>query len=122
MASTSSNRVPSKAASAHRTPARSPLPFASGTLVNRIFVRSPVLFGRTYRSELERAPNLTVLLHANLLELETTPDGGAVHQARIGSLAGRQTRDAQVALAPVRVRRSVRCRTPGGVVGSHQNL
>lgn len=71
-------------------PARSPLPFASGTLVNRIFVRSPVLFGRTYRSELERAPNLTVLLHANLLELETTPDGGAVHQARIGSLAGRR--------------------------------
>jgi choline dehydrogenase-like flavoprotein len=72
------------------SPARPPLPFDSGTLVNQIFVRSPVLFGRTYRTELERAPNLTVLLHANLLELEATPDGGAVHQARIGSLTGRR--------------------------------
>ena len=71
-------------------PARPPLPFDPGTLVNQIFVRSPVLFGRTYRDELERAPNLTVLLHANLLELEATPDGGAVRQACIGSLTGRR--------------------------------
>lgn len=72
------------------SPARPPVPFADDTLVNQIFVRSPVLFGRAYRAELERAPNLTVLLHANLLELEAAPDGASVRQARIGSLAGRR--------------------------------
>ncbi|MEW9573613.1 GMC oxidoreductase [Rhodanobacter sp. Si-c] len=71
-------------------PAQPPLPFAPDTLVNQIFVRSPVLFGRAYRTELERAGNLTVLLHANLLELEAMPDGKTVHQARIGSLTGRR--------------------------------
>ncbi|MEW9625572.1 FAD-dependent oxidoreductase [Rhodanobacter geophilus] len=71
-------------------PARPPLPFDRDTLVNQIFVRSPVLFGRAYRTELEHAANLTVLLHANLLELEATSDGGAVRQARIGSLTGRR--------------------------------
>ena len=71
-------------------PVQPPLPFAPDTLVNQIFVRSPVLFGRAYRTELERAGNLTVLLHANLLELEATTDGNAVHRARIGSLTGRR--------------------------------
>lgn len=72
------------------SPARTPVPFAAGTLVNQIFVRSPVLFGRAYRGELERAPNLVVLLHANLLELEAAPDGGSVSGARIGALSGRR--------------------------------
>ncbi|NUO72132.1 MAG: GMC family oxidoreductase [Frateuria sp.] len=70
-------------------PQRPPVPFA-GTLVNQIFVRSPVLFGQAYRAQLERAANLTVLLHANLLELEPAPDGASVRHARIGSLAGRR--------------------------------
>jgi choline dehydrogenase-like flavoprotein len=68
---------------------RPPVPF-TGTLVNQIFVRSPVLFGQAYRAQLERAPDITVLLHANLLELEATDDGGSVRLARIGSLAGRR--------------------------------
>lgn len=69
--------------------ARSPLPFDADKLVNQIFARSPILFGQAYRSELEEAPNIQVLLHANLLELEASPDGASVSQARIGALDGR---------------------------------
>lgn len=71
-------------------PARPPVSFDASKLVNQIFVRSPILFGAAYRSELEQAPNITVLLHANLLELEASLSGASVRQARIGSLGGRQ--------------------------------
>jgi choline dehydrogenase-like flavoprotein len=67
---------------------RSPLSFDAEKLVNQIFARSPILFGQAYRSELDQAPNIKVLLHANLLELETWPSGTSVRQARIGSLDG----------------------------------
>lgn len=72
--------------------ARPPLSFDADTLVNQIFARSPILFGQAYRSELDQAPNIQVLLHANLLELEASPDGASVRQARIGSLDGRRGR------------------------------
>jgi choline dehydrogenase-like flavoprotein len=68
--------------------ARPPVAFDADKLVNHIFARSPILFGQTYRPELERASNIKVLLHANLLELEASPDGSSVHQARIGALNG----------------------------------
>lgn len=68
---------------------REPVPFDSDKLVNQIFARSPIFFGAAYRSELEYAENITVLLHANLLELEATSDGKAVTRARIGALDGR---------------------------------
>jgi choline dehydrogenase-like flavoprotein len=70
--------------------ARAPLAFEAGKLVNQIFARSPILFGQAYRSELGQAPNITVLLHANLMELEASADGSTVRQARIGSLGGRK--------------------------------
>ena len=70
-------------------PRLQPIEFDSGKVVNKIFARSPVMFGQAYRQQLERAPNITVLLHANLLELEAVPTGEAVRQARIGSLDGR---------------------------------
>lgn len=71
-------------------PARAPVAFGTGKLVNQNFVLSPVFFGDTYRSELERAANITVLLHANLLEFEAAPAGSSVRQARIGALDGRR--------------------------------
>jgi choline dehydrogenase-like flavoprotein len=46
------------------------------------------LFGRDYLADIERAPNITMLLHANLLELNVSPDGHAIQDASIGSLAG----------------------------------
>ena len=71
-------------------PARAPVAFDTGKLVNQNFVLSPVFFGDAYRSELEGAANITVLLHANLLEFEAAPAGASVRQARIGALDGRR--------------------------------
>jgi choline dehydrogenase-like flavoprotein len=68
-----------------------PLDFEPSKLVNQIFARSPILFGEAYRAELEQAPNIQVLLHANLLELLPTPNGAAVQEARIGTLSGRRS-------------------------------
>jgi choline dehydrogenase-like flavoprotein len=71
-------------------PARAPVAFDTNRLVNQNFVLSPVFFGDAYRSELEQAANITVLLHANLLEFEAAPAGSSVNRARIGALDGRR--------------------------------
>lgn len=73
-------------------PARRPPEFDQRHLVNRNFVLSPVFFGAAYRAELERAPNIQVVLHANVLELMTDTEGGHVREARIGTLQGRRGR------------------------------
>lgn len=70
--------------------ARAPLAFDADKLVNYIFARSPILFGKAYRAELEKAPNITVLLHANLLELHASASGASVRHARIGTVHGRK--------------------------------
>ena len=49
-----------------------------------------MIFGDGYRVAFERAGNITVLLHANLLELETVPSTQAVRHAHIGTLDGRR--------------------------------
>ena len=71
-------------------PAQTPLPLAGSGLDNKVFVRTPLLFGESCRAELARAPNITVLLHANVLELLACPSGAQVREARIGSLDGRR--------------------------------
>jgi len=68
-----------------------PIPFDQGKLSNQIFMRTPLLFGRDYLAEIERAPNILVLLHANLLELNVTSDGQAIQDATIGSLTGKRS-------------------------------
>lgn len=70
--------------------AREPLPFEVDKLVNYVFARSPILFGKAYRAELEKAQNITVALHANLLELHASADGHSVRHARIGAIDGRK--------------------------------
>lgn len=70
--------------------ARDPIAFDADKLVNYVFARSPILFGKAYRNELEKAPNITVVLHANLLELHASADGGSVRHARIGAVDGRK--------------------------------
>ncbi|RDS83641.1 GMC family oxidoreductase [Dyella monticola] len=70
--------------------ARAPISFDADKLVNQIFARSPILFGKAYRAELEKAPNITVLLHANLLELHASASGASVRHARIGAVNGRK--------------------------------
>jgi choline dehydrogenase-like flavoprotein len=69
-----------------------PIDFDDDKLVNQLFARSPILFGNAYRTELHQAPNVHVLLHANLLELKASPNGGHVHEASIGSLGGHRGR------------------------------
>lgn len=71
-------------------PARPPPAFDAAQLVNRNFILSPVFFGEAYREELAQAANITVMLHANLLELETDGAAATVRAARIGSLGGRR--------------------------------
>ena len=66
-----------------------PLEFDTRSVVNKTFAHSPVMFGDTYRADLEQSPNITILLYANLLELDASTDGSAIHQARIGTLEGR---------------------------------
>ncbi|MEO6517768.1 MAG: GMC oxidoreductase [Pseudoxanthomonas sp.] len=70
-------------------PGVAPLEFAAENLVNKTFAFSPVMFGEAYREDLEQAPNITILLHANLLELEASTGGSSVRHARIGTLEGR---------------------------------
>ena len=70
-------------------PGVAPLQFDAHKVVNKTFAHSPVMFGDTYRADLEQSPNITILLYANLLELDASTGGTAVHQARIGTLEGR---------------------------------
>lgn len=48
----------------------------------------PTRFGKVYRDALERAPNIRVYLHANVLEIETAPDGASVRRLRARTLGG----------------------------------
>ncbi|UPG87741.1 GMC family oxidoreductase [Luteibacter aegosomatis] len=61
-------------------------------MVNFIFARSPINFGDGYRDELRAQPNVTVLLHANAMELDANPSATAVTALRIGSIDGRRGR------------------------------
>jgi choline dehydrogenase-like flavoprotein len=71
------------------SPSRTPLSFDEN-LVNQLFVSTPVIFGKVYRAEFEHAPNVSILLHANLLEFESDAPGSFVRSARIRSLNGRE--------------------------------
>lgn len=72
--------------------ARKPLDLDPEVMTNYVFARSPILFGEAYRDELSQAPNITVLLHANVMELRSNDTASHVTEARIGSLDGRRGR------------------------------
>jgi choline dehydrogenase-like flavoprotein len=73
-------------------PPRKPLDLDPDVMTNYVFARSPVLFGEAYRDALGQSANITVLLHANLLELRSNDTASHVTEARIGSLDGRRGR------------------------------
>lgn len=50
------------------------------------------VFRKDYREELEQAANITVYLHANVLEVETTENGQEVTQLRVACLQGNELR------------------------------
>jgi choline dehydrogenase-like flavoprotein len=51
-------------------------------------VGPPTRFGATYREALDQAANITVLLHANVLELRTDPTATRVEAVRASTLEG----------------------------------
>ncbi|HET6518692.1 MAG TPA: GMC family oxidoreductase [Geminicoccaceae bacterium] len=66
------------------------LPFDPDRLVSGVwqYTTPPMRFGLTYRGELERAPNVEVLLHANAVELVTDDGARAVTLVRAACLDG----------------------------------
>jgi choline dehydrogenase-like flavoprotein len=70
-------------------PHYAPLQFNTPDIVNKIYTTSPYSFGDTYKEEFERAANISVVLYANLLELQASAGARSVSQGRIGSLTGR---------------------------------
>lgn len=65
-------------------------PFREEQAVDRICYESPTRFQSRYTQLLEHAGNITLLLHANLVELAVADDAGRVQTARIASLGGRR--------------------------------
>jgi choline dehydrogenase-like flavoprotein len=62
-------------------------PLSGGRLVNAVEQMSPpAKFGRLYRSSLKKAPNVRVLLHANVTELETDEAGRRVERIHAATL------------------------------------
>jgi choline dehydrogenase-like flavoprotein len=83
-------------------PAGLPLPPASDEMCRRFSTFSPTPnFATAHRARLDRAGNVTVLLHANARTLLMREDGAAVDGIQIASLGGRSGR--------VRARRYVIC-------------
>ena len=71
---------------------RAPLDLDPDHLTNYTFARSPITFGDAYRDELGRLPNVTVLLHANAMALESNETASEVTGLRIGTSDGRRGR------------------------------
>jgi choline dehydrogenase-like flavoprotein len=66
------------------------LPFDPDRLASGVwqYAVPPLRFGQTYRADLERAPNVEVLLHANAVELLTDAAARAVTEVRAACLGG----------------------------------
>lgn len=66
-----------------------PLPLDGADLVNGVFQHSPETdFGRMYRQRLVDAPNVTVLVHANVTQLRLKPGTAEVGSIELASLNG----------------------------------
>jgi choline dehydrogenase-like flavoprotein len=68
------------------------LPFGGDRVATAIFQtrEPPTRFGRVYRKEIIKAANVTTLLHANVLNLETDHAARTVTRLRVGCSNGRQ--------------------------------
>jgi choline dehydrogenase-like flavoprotein len=67
-----------------------PLPLATDRLQTSIaqLNKDRRLFGKAFRDELGRAPNVTVCLHANVVELKAGEDARCIETLRVATLAG----------------------------------
>jgi choline dehydrogenase-like flavoprotein len=65
----------------------------AGRYMTRFFQFSPpTRFGQRYRAELEQAPNLRVLLHANVTNIAAAASAATVDHLQLRTLTGRQQR------------------------------
>lgn len=65
------------------------LPIDPGQFETTVYTFSPpTRFGRTYAEEIRRSSNITCLLHANVTNIDTTDDVGAVTGVRISCIGG----------------------------------
>ncbi len=72
-------------------PGQAVLPFDPAKVVNRMWQYSPpTRFGEVYRGELEAAANLEVVLHANLVDIETNEAGAEVLSLHARTLDGKR--------------------------------
>ncbi|QLH40045.1 MAG: GMC family oxidoreductase [Defluviicoccus sp.] len=72
-----------------------PLPFAADSRLHTSLTRLAKerrCLGKAYRTELNRAANVTVYLHANVTALETPAGGASITAAQVRTLAGNQLR------------------------------
>jgi choline dehydrogenase-like flavoprotein len=67
------------------------IPFAPDRFRNLIWQYSPpTRFAEVYRAELEKADNLDVVLHANVVDIEVNEAGSAVRALRVATLEGKR--------------------------------
>jgi len=67
------------------------MPLPSGEVVDSLSQFSlPVRFGKHYRRELKNARHVQVYLHANVVDIETDTDGGAIRRVQVRTLTGKR--------------------------------
>jgi choline dehydrogenase-like flavoprotein len=76
-------------ADAWETPSAPPFHFMSDRLMTKIIQLSPpTRFGQVYRDEIAGAGNVSLNLHANVINIETPDNGRTVTRVRVASLQG----------------------------------
>jgi len=69
------------------------IPFVTDEVTDKASQFSePMRFGEFYRSDLNKSKDVTVLLHANAVDIETDADGRKVLAAKLATLTGRTAR------------------------------
>ncbi|MBI3029537.1 MAG: GMC family oxidoreductase [Candidatus Rokubacteria bacterium] len=76
-------------ADAWETPSAPRFHFNGDRVITKIIQLSPpTRFGKVYRDEIVRAGNITLNLYANVINIETPPNGRTVTRVRVASLQG----------------------------------
>ena len=65
-----------------------PLPLDASLAETRVFQVAPTRFGDVYRAAVTGAPNVTTLLHANVLEIVAGESARSIERLRVATLAG----------------------------------
>jgi choline dehydrogenase-like flavoprotein len=68
------------------------LPLPPEPIQTDVFQIAPTRFGRVHRRAVLEAPNITTVVHANALEVETNDNGQLATGVRLGTLEGKRSR------------------------------